>query len=110
MERISMNSLEQIKNEVAQEWGHKDWNDFGESFKHRLGSAHDECDDVMTEIARRFAKAVSEDALKRAADNANILVSNGETHLDVKSYTLDDGIRFSPDYNRILSTPINTDI
>ena len=49
-------TLQQIKDEVSQEWGHTDWNDFGESFKHRLGSAHAERDEVVTEIAIRYAQ------------------------------------------------------
>lgn len=57
-----------------------------------------------------FATAVAEDVRKRAAEQAKILVSKGETHLDIKSYTLDGGVRFSPDYARILSTEINLDL
>lgn len=67
-------------------------------------------DERVRQAMREYAKAVADDALKRAAENAKIMVSNGETHLDVKSYTLCDGIIFSPDYNRILSTPINNDL
>lgn len=91
-----MSKLQEIKNEVAQEWGHTDWNDFGESFKHRLGSAHAERDDVMTEIARRYAQAVAEDALKRAAERVPLgVLSDNRKHEARQS---------------ILSTEINLDL
>lgn len=113
-----MGKLQEIKDEVAQEWGHTDWNDFGESFKHRLGSAHAERDDVMTEIALRFAKVVAEDVLKRAADNAHItmvvpdgtdLEKLGTDGLNITVGEVDNyKIRISKE--SILSTEINLDL
>ena len=109
-----MEKLQEIKDQVAQEWGHTDWNDFGESFKHRLGSAHAERDDVMTEIARRYAKAVADDALKRAAENATLWVETPINGTEFKTVTKELGDGYDETItvfkDRILSTEINIDL
>lgn len=61
---------------------------------------------AVQEAMEAYATEVARHNLERAAEKAKVLVSNGESTVDVKSWTLEDGIRFSPDYRRITSLEI----
>lgn len=86
-----MTRIEEIKNEVAKEQYDCSWL-YACTFMHAGDVEH-----LMKEVAARYTRECAKASLEKASSKAKIIVSNGETHLDVKSYTLSDGIRFSPD-------------
>lgn len=94
-----MTRLEEIKNEVVRDI----WDDSGASMRQPdwrtyLGIVtKDAVIKFYDEVATRYARECCAASLEKASGKAKIIVSNGETLLDVKSYTLADGIRFSPD-------------
>ena len=66
-----MDRLEQIKNEVAQEYGYNDWEDRG---NYIIKFA--EHDATWEDVARRYATEVASHNLERAAGQAEIEVES----------------------------------
>lgn len=60
-----MKTLEQIKNEVAVEREYDSWGEIPWGYE-------TEGDDIINEVAKRYAKEVARASLKNAAENATI--------------------------------------
>jgi len=89
-----MNKLQEIKDNWAKEQGYDNWDNY---YNDRYFGLSYTDEYALNEIARRYAKAVADDALKRAAERAT-----------VKQYQHDHG--FEVDKQSILSTEINLDL
>lgn len=108
-----MGKLQEIKDQVAREYGYKDWEDRS-NYRIRFT----EHDATLDEVSSRYAKAVADDVLKRAAENAHItmvvpdgtdLEKLGTDGLNITVGEVDNyKIRISKE--SILSTEINLDL
>jgi len=87
-----MSKLQEIKDAWAKEQGYDNWEDYYNDGHYGL-SYTDE--DALNEISRRYAKAVAEDALKKAAESLDREIIEGVIYVDKQS---------------ILSTEINLDL
>jgi len=92
-----MRKLQKIKDQVARDNGYESWEDAAQYLTYSNYVASIEDDGMVDEVARRYAKAVAEDALKMAAESAT-----------VNQYQHDHGA--TVDKQSILSTPINLDL
>lgn len=88
-----MSKLQEIKDQVAREYGYKDWED-----RSNYGIKFAEHDVTLEEVARRFAKSVAEDALKRAVTRykaSNRILNEPDSDVTIQC---------------IMETPINTNL
>lgn len=88
-----MGKLQKIKDQVAREYGYKDWEDRS-NYRIRFT----EHDATLDEVSRCYAKAVAEDALKRAATrykSSNRILNEPDSDVTIQC---------------IMETPINTDL
>lgn len=67
-----MKTLEEIKDEVAQELGFLDWEEMFYEDGYEIG------DNGIDEVAKRYAKEVAKEALRNASENAKT-IKNGNS-------------------------------
>lgn len=79
-----MGKLQEIKDNWAKEQGYDNWEDYYNDRYYSLSYASEDC---VNEVARRYAKSVAGDALKRAAESVDagceLAVLDTEINLDL---------------------------
>src|SRR5690606_10403003 len=108
-----MNKLQVIKDKVVQKRGFASFDNFDDRNSY---SYYDSTPDVIDEIARKYAKQVAEDALKRAAEGALLITTDVDGNeyrnkTERLAFAGDESpAKVSVDKQSILSTPINLEL